>query len=396
LKNRDAAVRPKSLVKFKYYAFLEANMKNVRNIIVIFGSAIPSVRTSKLIKTFEKWGFEVTCWVWSRYKTNIKKLHHMDAKYRVLMIGGGEANRWLIFYYPLWMLIVFVNLLFNKPSLVYAANFDSALPCAIASLFYPLSFIYDNQDTFYLRYSFPFILVRILVFFERIILARARLVLVPDANRITSVEEPFRSKIVIIYNCPEDMSIRANQSQSNNLRVFLSGYLTRDRGVHLLLTAAEQLTDIEIIVAGYSPDKELLEEIIRHPKVRFYGYVSQQDALALCHQCDVVFSFYEPSTEIYLRAASNKWFDAMMASKPILTNQEIINANWIKENDIGYVCPYGSVPALVETLRYIATHREEAIRKGKNGRKLFEAEYNWPNMEKRLRQAFTRVGLFGS
>jgi glycosyltransferase involved in cell wall biosynthesis len=74
----------------------------------------------------------------------------------------------------------------------------------------------------------------------------------------------------------------------------------------------------------------------------------------------------------------------MMASKPVLVNSEVDKSEWILKNDIGYVCPYGDINALVNIIKHIQQNPDEAKRKGENGRRIYEEGYNWPVMEKKI------------
>jgi len=52
----------------------------------------------------------------------------------------------------------------------------------------------------------------------------------------------------------------------------------------------------------------------------------------------------------------------MMAGRPILANSELRKAPWIEREDIGYLCPYGSVEELDGRLCRIRDYSDEAMR----------------------------------
>jgi len=83
----------------------------------------------------------------------------------------------------------------------------------------------------------------------------------------------------------------------------------------------------------------------------------------------------------------------MMASRPILINSELAKADWIRKTDVGYLCPYGDVAALVKCLTYIRDNPEEARYKGENGRKLFIKGYKWKQMEHRLWKLIDQLAI---
>jgi glycosyltransferase involved in cell wall biosynthesis len=137
-------------------------------------------------------------------------------------------------------------------------------------------------------------------------------------------------------------------------------------------------------MAGIFVEPWLKQKASSMAAVDFRGQLSQHEVLELCHSADLIFSFYDPAYEINLKASSTKWFDAMMVGKPILLNCEVMKASWVEQEDIGYLCPYGNKYALVDILRKIKNNKEEAMQKGKKGRLLFEKEFNWYVMQKRI------------
>ncbi len=144
------------------------------------------------------------------------------------------------------------------------------------------------------------------------------------------------------------------------------------------------MPNIRFLLAGNVYDAELLDRIRRGLNIEYKGWIQSKDALKLCYESDVIFTFYDPVSEINRKAASNKWFDAMMAGKPILVNEEVERSAWVVEQDIGYSCPYGDVKKLAEALQYIRSHPEEGLKKGRKGRKLFELQYSWDNSMQKI------------
>jgi glycosyltransferase involved in cell wall biosynthesis len=305
-------------------------------------------------------------------------------EYRMIFRGWGYANRSLIIGLPLWMLRLWLYLLGRRPDLVMALDFDTALPMAMANLVTQVPFIYNIRDNYAMRSSVAPGLARIVSSVDRWIIRRAVKVIVPDESRITETDERLREKFVVIRNCAPDVKPPAILADRRPFTVYAMGYVRRSRGIGLLLEAACRLSGVRILLAGNVDEVDLRSQIEKDPNVDFRGFLPVEEALKLCYESDVIFTFYAPDSEINRRAISNKWSDAMMASKPILVNSEILKSEWIKREDIGYLCPYGDVNRLVHVLEYIRQHPEEARHKGARGRQLYEAGYSWPKMERRL------------
>jgi glycosyltransferase involved in cell wall biosynthesis len=272
----------------------------------------------------------------------------------------------------------------SKYPIIMAIDFDSALPQALACGFNKITFIYNIRDNFAMRTTLPRSLVPAVKWFDKFTLRQAKSVIVPDENRITAENDEVRKKFHVIHNGALEVSRPEGLSKDRPFTVYASGYLMKTRGIQLLLEVAKKLPDIRLLMAGHVQETDLEQTIHKSPNVDFRGRLQPEEALKLCYESDVIFTFYDPVSEINRKAASNKWFDAMMAGKPILVNEEVERSSWIMEQDIGYSCPYGNVKKLAEALQYIRSHPEEGLKKGRKGRKLFELQYSWDNSMQKI------------
>jgi glycosyltransferase involved in cell wall biosynthesis len=342
----------------------------------------------KLLPSLSRMGYKVTFAGWDRRRQRPRKWESGVILVDFIFRGWGYANKSLALAYPLWILRVWVYLLRRRADCVYAIDFDTGLPAALASLLTGLPLIYDIRDNFSMRSSTPSLVRPFISWLDKWVIHRAQKIIVPDINRIPALDRLDRAKVVIISNCTIDLAPKHPDvfPQGHRFTVYSMGYLVKARGMDQLLDAARRLPDTRFLIAGVIFDKELEAAVRSVPNVDFRGFLPQEDALRLCFESDVLFTFYDPISEININAASNKWSDAMMASKPILINAEVKRSAWVQQENIGYTCAYGNVDELVKVLDHIREHPEEAQLKGANGRRLYEAGYNWAEMEQRLRR----------
>jgi len=258
-----------------------------------------------------------------------------------------------------------------------AIDFDAALPQAIAYRFNKIRFIYNIRDNFAMRTTLPNFIRPIIKRLDKFVISMANSIVVPDENRITTEKDEERKKFNVIYNAAVEVEPPDILSKDRPFTIYAMGYLMKTRGIGLLLDASLILPDIRILLAGAVHEKDIMNIINNTQNVDYRGWLQPEDALKLCFDSDVIFTFYDPTSEINRKAASNKWFDAMMAGKPILVNEEVERASWILINDMGYTCPYGDIGALTKKIQYIQSHPEEASQKGRKGRRLFERGYSW-------------------
>jgi hypothetical protein len=64
--------------------------------------------------------------------------------------------------------------------------------------------------------------------------------------------------------------------------------------------------------------------------VRYFGRLSNAEALSLYCHSDFVFTYYAPDSCINRMAESNKWGDAIKLGVGIIVNSEVVTANYLR------------------------------------------------------------------
>jgi len=372
---------------------------SARRVRIVIAGSIDDAhnRLLKITTAYKSAGYEVHFVGVDRLARRPRRCQVEGLTCEYLTAGWGYSNWRLLLGYPIWMFRLLFYCLRVRADLMHALELDAGLPVAMATLFRRIPFLYDVQDNYDLRHPWPFPLKSIIRRLDAWVLSHADSVIVPDANRIVGPFAKYREKITVLPNCPPDVpSPAALPPRKGKLTVLALGHFSAWRGIDLLLEALAELPEVHLIMAGRFLDPALERTALSMPQVEYRGWVDWKDAIALGYEADVVFAFYNPAREINALASAQKWFDAMMTGTPVLTNREVANAGWIEEQNFGYLCPYGSKAELVRTLRHILENPEEAREKGRRARLLFEREYNWPLMEKKLLQLAARSVSFAT
>lgn len=370
--------------------------KKSKLLIVAAHEGKGNAHIEKYIPSLAKAGYQITFVGWDRKKKLPASYREENVVYKFIFRGGGYASKWLMFVLPFWCFRLFCHLLFQKPDLIIAIDLECGFPASLANIFRlrRIPVVYAIRDTYALRASVPKFLRRPVQMVDNWVIKMTDKIIVPDESRILE-DYKNKDKFTVIYNCcrdlSDDVSAERKERKDKPFTILATGYLLKSRGIKLLLQATEYLSDINILMAGSIYEKDLQDMVASNQNVKFMGKIPLDDAYRLNFDVDVVFTFYDPSSEINRRAASNKWADAMMASRPILVNSELVRAEWIYSNDMGYLCPYGDVESLVKCLEHIRANPVERKQKGRNGRKLFEEGYNWNVMENRLWQLMEKL-----
>jgi len=119
--------------------------------------------------------------------------------------------------------------------------------------------------------------------------------------------------------------------------------------------------------------------------------MSHPDALRKMEEADVVALLYDPEVLANRYAAPNKFYEAMMLGRPVVTSDGIPVAEWVRKHDCGYVVRYGDVEGLARILRRIREKRDEWQQKATNARNLYETQFTWAVQSASLESAYREL-----
>ncbi len=350
-------------------------------------------RIHKEASTLVRAGYEVHVILWDRTRSfaaeeTIDGIH--VHRYQRLAPEGRAGLMWRL---PLWWLHAARKAASLRPDVIHAIDFDTAWPARVAARLTHAAIAYDIFD-FYsemILLDLPRFLRRFLARAERRMVRRAVLVILPDLRRQEQFGGATPRRLVEILNVPEDRRIDAVPSKDFTL--FYGGMIAKDRGLVDLLAACEA-TGAKFVVAGHGPDEaELLPQLESSPICLYLGTIPYEDVLKQTASCHAVAALYDPNVPNNRFAAPNKLYEAMMLSKPVLTNEGIALADLVRQAKLGALAHYGELATIREALEGLMLHPAECEEMGRRGRRLFEERYRWPIQAERLLAAYR--GLLG-
>jgi glycosyltransferase involved in cell wall biosynthesis len=302
-------------------------------------------------------------------------------------IKAPYARFYLLFYYPLFWLWVFKNLLIYRPKVVHACDLDALIPGYLFRLFFSVKLVFDNFD----RFAMAFIPIEYRLLYS--VINKIEEVLAKNSDALITVSEERKSSfggylpkhVEIIMNCPylEDYDENVNGKQKLEgdgvLTLVYAGAISRDRGLLLIGKAIEDEKNVRLILAGRVFD-DTLEHLLKNPNVSYVGFLKAEEVLKLEKMAEVIPVLYDPSIPINRVASPNKLFEAMMLGVPVITN---VCRDIVVEAECGLIANYDAQEVKRAILRL---KNNPLLRKklGINGRQTFEKKFNWKIMEEKL------------
>jgi glycosyltransferase involved in cell wall biosynthesis len=219
---------------------------------------------------------------------------------------------------------------------------------------------------------------RMIASIDDLLIERAEHVVVPDECRILERYGRLRTEISVIRNTsPAPTDKYKPPISGNTLRVMVSGYLGRFRGIEKLMDAVGGVDWVTIVAAGHSRDVDIVSELRGLPNTEWHGRLPQEDAARLTSTCDVVFTFYDPSVPINRLAASNKWGDALAVGLPIVVNSEVVKSAWLEREGVACRVAFQDSRQLRAVLLKLHQERDRRRQMGSNALTLYESSYSW-------------------
>jgi glycosyltransferase involved in cell wall biosynthesis len=343
-------------------------------------------RIAKEAASLARAGYDVHAIVWDRERAYPREETRDGVRIHRVSLRAPEGRPSLVLSIPGWWTRLFLGILWLRPDVVHAVDFDTVVPAYLAARIRGARLVYDIFD-FYadmVTAPIPPRMRKLLASGERRMLGQADAVIVPDLHRSEQFGGARPKRLVEIMNVPEDRGLPATNKDPDGFVVFYGGMIAKDRGLKDLVAACEDV-GAKLIVAGHGPDEaELLGGIESSHAAAYLGTISYPEVLEQTAACQAVAALYDPSIPNNKFAAPNKLFEAMMFAKPVLTSEGTLAADIVREVGCGIVVRYGDRTALNRALETLMLAPEEAKAMGIRGREAFESRYNWKAMEPRL------------
>ena len=351
----------------------------MKEVIILSPASPQAIRTAKFSCFLHDRGYKLTFRGWCRTHKTPNTVYPQYNKIKYICKGGGSGTKILPLMYCYFIVkLIFILLLQHTKGRVYlATNFETAFSCWFVSFFKKINYVYDIWDELAISHNFPNWLVNTIRLFDKKIRKRAAFYIHVDENRISEIDNDNH---IILYNSPINF-IKDSETLEYTNTFAVTGWLNKTRGLQSIYEFAKANPQIKFILAGGFLQEEYKKKYLDLENVEHYDFMPQEKLFAIIKNCRGIFSLYDTAIPINRLAASNKLYDAMMLSIPVIVNDDLVAANFVQQYNVGYVVDYkyGSSWDCLKEPNF-----DEAKIIGANGRKKYLEEFEFNSMLDRV------------
>ena len=348
-------------------------------VILFRSNNIFDSRVNKYHNYYERAGLDYTIVGWDRAGKGWQKKHYDFFQYRAGEdVGGIKAVR----NHFKWMLFVYKYLKKHKDvTTIHACDLNSAFPAAMFKALHKrkVTLIFDACDWFSANFSKKKLLCFCFGLMEKYACEKANELIICEPERIEQVQFKLRKPPLVMPNIPEidpsvitDVQDKFKFNNDNPTLAYFGGF-SDNRFLLEILTLTET-EPFNLLIAGYGDKNVLqkLEEVKDRDNVKYFGRLPMEEGLNMENAADIVYAMYCKTNPNNIYAAPNKYYEALMLGKPIITTKGTIVEKKVVDNNIGW-----AVEEDIEELRNLVKnlYGEDIKTKGKNALDLWDLKF---------------------
>lgn len=336
-------------------------------------------RVNKYHNYFERAGINYTIVGWDRKEEGLKRDNYDFFRYRAgEAVGGIKAIRnhfkWIRFVYRYLKK-------HNDVTTIHACDLNSAFPAAVFKTFHKrnVKLIFDACDWFSANFSSNILLYFLFGWMERFCCRWADELIICEPERKEQIQFKLNKEPLVLRNIPEIDSALITEVHEKYIfennwptLAYMGGFANGRFLIELL-----QLVETEpfnLLIAGYG-DKRIVErcnELSQRENVRYFGRVNMVDGLNMENAADVIYAMYCKVNPNHIYAAPNKYYEAMLLGKPLITTKGTLPGKKVESNGTGW-----SVEEDIDEMRNLLNNitKKDIEERGKRALSLWNERY---------------------
>lgn len=368
-------------------------MEQKKICIVRSNSVRPDSRVEKEAFALTQAGYKVCILAWDRDKNHLPTEGSINVAGECLPITWlghqatyGEGFKNIVPYIKFQ--INMCKWLIKKRecySIIHACDFDTAFFSSKIAHLLKKKMVFDIFD---FLYGEPQNLMQLIVKKAQIkIINRAEGTIICSEERKKQIAGAIPKKLAVIHNTPFLELVRKQEKQEEKTAKIKVAYVGILQDYRLLLEIADYFTkhrEVEFHIGGFGKYESYFEKLAQqYDNIKFYGRMKYEDTLELEQNCDVMTAIYDPSIENHRFAAPNKFYESLMLGKPVIMVENTGMSEVVRKHDIGVLIEY-SQQGFEKGLNELLSRKSEWEVIGARMKRLYETNYSWKEMEKRL------------
>jgi glycosyltransferase involved in cell wall biosynthesis len=361
----------------------------------------PDVRLQKEAEALAQNNMDVDVIVWERgwsFPRNDERYTVRSLRFKHAPFGKLSA----LLFFPLWWLFIFRYLIASDYQAIHAVNLDTFVLALLIGKCRRKKVIYDVFDFYADMLVLPALTLSARDFItraDRYLMKFADGIIIADESRTEQIQKSLSERVIVVTNSPKREwceKVTLPKKKTEDFTLFVGGGVSLDRGVHTLITAVQQLDNVQLVVMGYCNQAayaERLKQMCAGTTNITLGLegVPYETIIAQTLVADLIVALYDPHIPNNRYASPNKLFEAMMCGKPILVSEDTSMAALVRKENCGLVAPFADLTSIKEAISSLKSNPSLWAALGENGKRAYDTKYDWKLMEKRLVDLYLRI-----
>lgn len=336
-------------------------------------------RVNKYHNYFERSGIDYTIVGWDRKGEGLQKEHYDFFRYQAgEAVGGKKAAK----NHFKWMRFVYNYLKKHKDvTTIHACDLNSAFPAALFKALHKrkVKLIFDACDWFSANFAHYKFLNFLFGRMERFTCRWADKLIICEPERKAQVQFKLKEEPLVLPNIPEidEDSITVVQEKykfdnDNPTLAYMGGFASGRFLIELLTLAETEPFNLLIAGSGNKVVMEKCEAVAKLENVKYFGRVNMVDGINMENAADVVYAMYCKVNPNHIYAAPNKYYEAMLLGKPLITTKGTIPGEKVEKYNTGW-----AIDESIEELRALirGLNKKDIKEKGVRAIELWEKEF---------------------
>lgn len=273
-------------------------------------------------------------------------------------------------------------------TIIHACDFDTAFTASLTTILTRKKLVFDIFD--YLSTNATTIPQKIIKKLEDSIINKSDATIICTEQRKLQIKDARPKRLYIIHNTPHILK-NSVADKHKKIRIVYVGILQEHRLILEMINVILRHPEFELHIGGFGKFEQKIEEISKqYTNIKYYGKLSYEKTLELESSCDIMTAIYDPTLGNHFYAAPNKFYEALMLGKPLIMVKNTGMSDVLLKNNIGICIDY-SPESFEQGLEELVKLRNEWPSIHSKMRKIYNENYSWNVMEKRLVDLYNQI-----